>query len=1444
MKKFFSTQPAGHVGKVFSLGRYVVTVEDVIAEGGFAIVFLARAQNGQKYALKRMYVNNEQDLAVCKREIQIAKTLSGHKNIIKYVDSSITVTPNKVYEVLILLQYCKGHVMQMMSERINTGFSEKEVFSIFCDVCEAVSRLHHCQTPIIHRDLKVENILREDSGNYVLCDFGSATAKFLNPVQHGVAQVEEEIRRYTTLPYRAPEMVDLYCGKTITTKSDIWALGCLLYRLCFFSLPFGESALAIQSGNFTIPDNSRYSKELHTLIAFMLEVDPEKRPDIYQVSYVAFLFRGKQCPVPNMNSLPIPDVTKLPCPMTEQEFKQVKTTLYKTVTTPTIETTSVTPRQRPKGQAMPQSRGLGLPVHTSVSSRKRPGNSNQLTTPQDLPQTSPAANAVSPMQPLPHGAATMSVHQFDSQHSYNQGQMSKSLPTAPQQSAPSTSSSSVNQCVFIQQQPQQQQQQQPQQSSQPQQHIQSAYLQQQQQHSQQLQQQQHHHSQQLQHHHPQQQQHHLQQQQHIQQQQQHLHNQQQQQQEQAVSASQTQLPPGSAISLSNLASSQQQQQQQQQHHHHQQVQHHQQQQKNKPQATMSNATNTTNPDQFASSGLSSPLTVSGSQSGQANIEGGGYSADYLSSDKIVSAPLASVNLALTSRSSKEKGAGSESNIAALQQTKDTQKFTEHINKGCMKVPKVESKMKKNENQLLISITPPQSPCNAVKGHRRNVSDTSYITMGGKGSAFRAYSGGSGSGNLLDTPRHDDKSKSASTSPVHSPSRSPNLSRPLSMDISDWNPFGEDHFSSYTEDIIFGKEFDKIRRGSNSSISNVKSREDLVMSGSDSSDPFSNAPFKKPGKRSNTSKHVPDHPEDSTQRLGSSSLASSLSSLGEDLAHKSPRRHSTGSADVALEHTKDLIDFNSESTGKCHELFGGNTLIKVALGLTGKKYKQLVDDNGEKERKRIETKGKKLTTKPAIQPKEVVDSSSEDYHGGIINKGAADFSYQELDDEYGSRPSAAKPSKHKEDFESFEEYEESKMTRNFPSNLSVSHYQISENHEDRIVGHEYGIKPLLDDDELEEVHSNLGTSKSSNLQHKRHTVSEENIGSDAALIQSVLGQFNEDVFSAAPFPIKSGTKRRPISAVIPSSVSATFLSKTSEDVFSQAPFRSKFSNKLQGGSKASRTSSSALALTTPETPPNTIEEIFSKAPFNDKKTPSSIQTAPSSCAVTPDLDDVKELVSVVEPPHSYHSHTVSPPVDVCSSPSQGSSLPSSTESQDVFGAVPFSEMPSTYPSGSQTHLSACSSSSNDDMIKLDSPIDDLQSEDSCLLGSSDFQTVEPHDRHFMESPSSEDDVFRQITDSRTTVHTASAVKHSKPSKSKFRRGLRDISSSAFSNMSYFDDELEADEDHGTLETADLNQKGKSVVSSKSPSVPLKCHSSYPKSSHSSGETMKQKKLPVP
>ncbi|XP_054711849.1 AP2-associated protein kinase 1-like isoform X2 [Uloborus diversus] len=421
MKKLFSRfdargdqsskEPNTFIGKVFTVGRFTVTVEDIIAEGGFAIVFLVRGSNNVKYALKRMFVNNDHDLNVCKREITIASSLKGHKNIIGFLDSSINPAGGGVYEVLMLMHYYRGHVLQLMNERLQTGFTEGEVLQIFCDVCEAVSRLHHCQTPIIHRDLKVENILLSDSGNYVLCDFGSATAKVINPQSYGVTQAEEEIKKYTTLSYRAPEMIDLYCSKPITTKVDIWALGCLLYKLCFFSLPFGESALAIQSGNFSIPDNSRYSKNVHSLIRYMLETEPEKRPDIFQVSYVAFKIAGRECPVSNLKNTAIPDIDKLPSPQTESEAKKATAKQQKPASTPVIEGTSVAPRQRPKGSQAPS--GVGsltlLPQTTPVTGKRTP------TTPHDvansatllLPPSACQSHISSPITPLGSTSQTL-----------------------------------------------------------------------------------------------------------------------------------------------------------------------------------------------------------------------------------------------------------------------------------------------------------------------------------------------------------------------------------------------------------------------------------------------------------------------------------------------------------------------------------------------------------------------------------------------------------------------------------------------------------------------------------------------------------------------------------------------------------------------------------------------------------------------------------------------------------------------------------------------------------------------------------------------------------------------------------------------------------------------------------------------------------------------------
>lgn len=117
------------IGRVFSIGRYQVTVEEIVAEGGFAIVFLVRTHQGQRCALKRMYVNNEHDLRICKLEIQIMRDLVGHKNIVGFLDSSIAaVGAGDVWEVLILMDFCRGgQVVNLMNQRLQTGFSEAEV---------------------------------------------------------------------------------------------------------------------------------------------------------------------------------------------------------------------------------------------------------------------------------------------------------------------------------------------------------------------------------------------------------------------------------------------------------------------------------------------------------------------------------------------------------------------------------------------------------------------------------------------------------------------------------------------------------------------------------------------------------------------------------------------------------------------------------------------------------------------------------------------------------------------------------------------------------------------------------------------------------------------------------------------------------------------------------------------------------------------------------------------------------------------------------------------------------------------------------------------------------------------------------------------------------------------------------------------------------------------
>uniref|UniRef100_A0A672P6Q6 AP2 associated kinase 1 n=1 Tax=Sinocyclocheilus grahami TaxID=75366 RepID=A0A672P6Q6_SINGR len=420
------------IGRVFSIGRYQVTAEETVAE--VLQIVLSKCVGFLKQ-----------------------RDLVGNKNIVGFMDSSITaVGSGDVWEVLILMDFCRGgQVVNLMNQRLQTGFSETEVLQIFCDTCEAVARLHQCKTPIIHRDLKVENILLHDRGHYVLCDFGSAINRSQDPQTEGVAAVEEEIKKYTTLSYRAPEMVNLYGGKVITTKADIWALGCLLYKLCYFTLPFGESQVAICDGSFTIPDNSRYSHDMHCLIRYMLEPDPDIRPDIYQVSYFAFKLARKECPVQNIHNSLIP--AKLPEPIRASEAVAKKSQNKARLTDPVPTTeTSIAPRQRPKaGQAQaiagilpiqpaltPRKRasapaGPGQPI--SVNSASQPVSQSQVPVAQQQTTPTPMQATPSPPQTTPQHAQLFVQQQNTVFFTAQQQQHSTQTSVLPAQTVASSS---------------------------------------------------------------------------------------------------------------------------------------------------------------------------------------------------------------------------------------------------------------------------------------------------------------------------------------------------------------------------------------------------------------------------------------------------------------------------------------------------------------------------------------------------------------------------------------------------------------------------------------------------------------------------------------------------------------------------------------------------------------------------------------------------------------------------------------------------------------------------------------------------------------------------------------------------------------------------------------------------------------------------------------------
>ncbi|ODA80434.1 hypothetical protein RJ55_03392 [Drechmeria coniospora] len=301
-------------GTKIQVGSHRVVIQKYLSEGGFAHVYvvkLSSAVDGTDIAvLKRVAVPDKEALRSMRIEVETMKRLKGHRPIVTYIDSHASELKGSGYEVFLLMEYCNGGgLIDFMNTRLKHRLTEPEILDIFADVAEGVACMHYLDPPLLHRDLKVENVLitaRGSAKRFKLCDFGSASPP--RPAPSSVVEcrlMDEDVQKHTTLQYRSPEMIDVYRKQPLNEKSDIWALGVLLYKLCYYTTPFEDQGqLAILNASFKYPSLPVFSDRIKKLIASMLRENMEERPTVYQVLKDACAMQGRQVPIQDKYARP------------------------------------------------------------------------------------------------------------------------------------------------------------------------------------------------------------------------------------------------------------------------------------------------------------------------------------------------------------------------------------------------------------------------------------------------------------------------------------------------------------------------------------------------------------------------------------------------------------------------------------------------------------------------------------------------------------------------------------------------------------------------------------------------------------------------------------------------------------------------------------------------------------------------------------------------------------------------------------------------------------------------------------------------------------------------------------------------------------------------------------------------------------------------------------
>ena len=250
------------------IGNYKII--EKIGKGSFGIVYKAKRINEPLiYVIKQISLNGLTDFQINQVKTE-AKILSLIKSnyVVKYYDSFF-----ENGDLNIVMEYCDNGDLCNYLNKQKQPLKEDLIWQIFIKITLGLTAIHKMK--ILHRDLKTLNIFLKKDMEIKIGDLG--VAKELNQASFASTIIG-------TPYYLSPEMCE---DKPYNQKSDVWALGCILYELCTYRHPFNASnhgALILKILNAD-PDPifAIYSSKLQKLVNHILEKNCEKRPNCWDI---------------------------------------------------------------------------------------------------------------------------------------------------------------------------------------------------------------------------------------------------------------------------------------------------------------------------------------------------------------------------------------------------------------------------------------------------------------------------------------------------------------------------------------------------------------------------------------------------------------------------------------------------------------------------------------------------------------------------------------------------------------------------------------------------------------------------------------------------------------------------------------------------------------------------------------------------------------------------------------------------------------------------------------------------------------------------------------------------------------------------------------------------------------------------------------------------------